>query len=138
MSAAGIQSAMDTHLSAIAGLPAVAWPGVSYTPAIGTPYVAPSMSGLDQVPVAAGADGVIRWNGTYQVSVMWSSLSAEGTAAAYAIADTIRAEFKRGLNLVTSDSMKIIVRNTAIKSPLINMPWVHVPVVVSFWADEYP
>ena len=137
MSGGSIQSALDTRLQAMGSLPDVAWPGVKYTPVVGTPYLAPSISALSQRPASAGITGVIRWDGSYTVMVNWSSLTAEGTAGAHAIADAVRANFMRGLWLSTSDNWHIVVGNTTIRPPIVQMPWIQIPVVSTFWADEY-
>jgi len=101
-----IQAALDTRLSTVAGLPAVAWENVHYKPSEGTPYVRPTnIAGDSTLDTMARQQMNI---GIYQVDLFYPT--SNGTGTMLAMLDTIYDHFKADNELV-ENTTKVIVRS---------------------------
>lgn len=115
----------------------IAWFGRAYTPVIGTPYLSPSMLACTSAPQGAGAGGTILWRGIYQVRLNYPA--ANGPDDAGQKAEELRRDlFKRGLNLPTTDGWTVVVENTEVPPAIQGDVWLTQPVLVRWWALEFP
>lgn len=113
----------------------IAWAGVPYFPALNTPYISVRVSGWNRRAIGAGADSVIEYRGTYQVSCYGPAGS--GLAAVEAVADSITNLFARGAN-VAYGGTSVLIMIASQAAPLIDPAWIQIPVLVSWMAYEYP
>ncbi|PWC95458.1 phage tail terminator-like protein [Azospirillum sp. TSO5] len=137
MSAISIQTAFDTLLdSSQSAAIDIAWFGRAFTPQIGMPYLRPSMLACTSAPQGAGANGTILWSGRYQLLLNYPAASGPDDAGQKA--EELRVVFRRGLNLPTSDGWAVVVENTEVPPPMQGDVWLTQPVLVRWWALEFP
>lgn len=138
MSAASIQAALDAYLQTLPGidLTQVAWPNVSFSSTTGVPYLAPKISALTQVNLGPGNHDVVQWKGTYQISCLQPA--NDGTANLLATVDAVRAIYKRGTTMVTTDGLSVIVELARTIPYQQDGEWLHAPVLVDFFSFEFP
>jgi hypothetical protein len=101
---ANIQVALDTRLSTLSGLPAVAWPNVATTPAEGTTYLRPTL-----LPAASQLGGLTDnrvHKGIYQIDIFVQL--EKGASALLALQDSITTHFEADRDLVVSGTTVFI------------------------------
>lgn len=94
---ADISAALDARLNTMSSLPPVAWPNTGYTPIVGTLYLRPHVLPNDTTQASAGASGLDRHEGIYQVDVL--AQAGRGKLEATQMADTVANHFARGTTL---------------------------------------
>lgn len=130
----GFQDVLNAQLMAAAITAEIAWPNSVYVPKKGVSYIAPTCAGRGRSPLGFGADGVQQWNGTYQVSVFVPRDSGDREQSA--IASKVLAAFPRGLTLLTTQAIRVIVSYSTAGIPVAFGDWSNLPVVVAWFATE--
>jgi hypothetical protein len=128
MSDQEIRGALQARLLTVSGLPAVAPEGVSFEPTIGTPYVAPVLVHGSERPFDLGGAGVIS-AGTLEVSLVYPS--GFGTAAAEAMATSIKAAFPTGL-VLEQGATKVLIRWAERRSVFQDSDFIRLPVSIGW------
>jgi hypothetical protein len=101
-----IQTALDSRLASLAGLPPVAWPNTKYEPAEGTSWIRPSNLPSDASAVGMENTSTVRTLGFYQIDIF--TPADGGPAAALTLADQIAGHFPKGLQLTSGDSVAVL------------------------------
>jgi len=112
----------------------IAWPGEIYHPKKGVCYIKPENAGRSRSPLGAGADGVMQWNGIYQVGVYVPRDTGERKQEE--LATQVMAAYPRGLTMVTSQGLKVIVTHSTAPAPVPYGDWSLLPVAVHWFATE--
>ena len=100
MSQPTIRAALESALASLAPAIDTAWQNVSYTPVTGRPYQAAYLLPAEPDNRSLG-DGSRQERGIFQVSLMYPP--GQGTAAAGARAEMIKALFRRGASFTKGD-----------------------------------
>lgn len=127
-----IRGALQTQLAAVVGIPAIAYEGVEYTPAIGTPFVEPTILPTVARPFDVPSRAV-QHEGTFEIAVSYPT--SFGTGQVEAMADAIRAAFAPGSDLIQSGT-RVRVRWSERRPTLIDPQWIRIPVSVGWRASE--
>ena len=101
-----IQAALDTRLSTVTGLPAVAWENVHYKPVKGTPFIRPTNIAGDSVLNTVARQQMN--TGIYQIDLFYPT--SDGPGDLLTMLDTIYDHFKIDNELV-ANTTKVIVRS---------------------------
>ena len=123
-----IRKALDTRLSVMAGLPAVAWPNTDYEPVYGTSWLRPT---LLQVPTVGGTTTTDFHQGIYQIDVFVQV--GTGAAAAEALVDAICDHFKPVTEL-TSNGVTVRCVTVSALGARSEDAWYHVPIEIRYHA----
>jgi len=109
MTIATIRAALETRLNGITSPLPTAWENMDYTPVLGTPWQRVNLLVNEPVDYAVTSD-VIEQRGILQVTLYYPH--GEGTAAAAARADAVRARFAP-VQTLTSGQTKVEILRTA-------------------------
>jgi hypothetical protein len=121
-----ISKALDTRLSIMAGLPAVAWENTEYEPVHGTTWLRPT---LLPALTRAGTTTTDRHEGIYQISVFVKP--GTGKAVINALVDAIADHFKPTTEL-TSGSVTVRCISVSALGARREDAWYHIPVEVRY------
>lgn len=112
----------------------VAWQGVGFKPTVGTTYIR-----LALIPGETGnpimGTGHRRLTGVAQIDVV--APDGVGMGPAEALAESLCAEFKRGVTLTNGGLQIIMDTSPTIARPLIENGWLWLPVWVPYRADDF-
>src|SRR5258706_11221569 len=87
-----VRYALESRLATVAGLPAIAYEGVRYTPVPGTPFVEPVIVPLSERPVTMGDGHLVLHEGIFMVMLVYPN--GKGSGAADAMANAVKSKFK--------------------------------------------
>jgi len=104
-----INAALNSNLSSMAGLPAVAWPNQSFEPAVGTMYIRPTFLPAESVVGTIG-DGTDFNSGIYQIDVF--TPASDNTNESMLMLDLLADQFKRDKDIVYNSRI-ITVRSVS-------------------------
>jgi hypothetical protein len=130
---AKIMAALMGRLQALPQSPTVAWPGLDFQPAIGTPYLRPSFLSVPTVQATLGLAGFNRYSGILQVSVFHPI--NQGIIAPTEIAAAVAAHFKRGTSMAQGGVTVRVEAPPTVNTALTEDGWHHTPVSISWFAD---
>lgn len=133
---AQLNTAVDAQLLAGITPVDVAWPGKTFTPTKGKPYLKPELAARVRTPVGFGADSVQEWNGTYQVGIFIPRDT--GTRLMNELASTVLRTFPRGLAMQTPDGVWMTVTRGTAPVPVPFNDWINLPVQIDWFATEPP
>lgn len=136
MSASTIHVAFDTALETFASANSlkVGWENVAFDPPRGSIFLTVRMSAYTERPIGSGANARAEASGIYQINV--HAPPGFGTKPALDMVALIEAAFPRGLNLSTTDSKSVTVRQVTPQPMMVEQQWVTVPVLVD-WFSTY-
>lgn len=126
--------ALNAQLEAAAISTEIAWPNRTFSPVQGVPYLKPECAGQARSPVGCGADGVQQWDGIYQVGVFVPRDSGDRQQSD--IASQVLAAFARGLTLLTTNGLRVIISYSTSPAPIAFGDWVNLPVQIHWFATE--
>ena len=92
-----IRAALEQRLSAMTGIPAVAWENMGYVPVKGVPFLAPTILWAESSQAEIGTAGRNWETGIFQITGNYPPNQGPGPAAT--MAGFIREWFKRGTEL---------------------------------------
>lgn len=125
-----ISNALDTQLSALSPLPAVAWPNRTYIPVKGTKWIRPTLLPASSEVATIGETNSTDLNtGIYQVDVFIDA--GEGKNDAMVQADLIADHFKRDTEL-TYNGRTVIIKNVGQSPSQTDNGWFQVPVNIEY------
>ena len=138
-----IERALLTRLASLTLSPArpIAWPGASYTPTVGTIYLAPSILWNSSERGEIGSAAARRHVGIFQVNVRGPAIGNPETDAE--IADRIIEHFDRQVITLNSITVRIGSFNGGRAVPwrgqaIPDDGWRLIPVSIPFWSDIFP
>jgi hypothetical protein len=130
-----IRSAFDTKLSAIVGLPSIAWENVDFKPTTGTSFIKPVLIPALRRPAVRGLNPQQRYDGLYTITCYTPENVGPGVADD--LADTILEAFE-----ATTDIEYIVDITTTINVSIDYVdreqgrtvsPWYYVVVNISWY-----
>lgn len=92
-----IRAALEQRLTAMPGIPAVAWENKGYDPVKGVPFLAPSILWAESSQAEIGTEGRNWETGIFQITMNYPTNQGPGPTAT--MAGLIREWFKRGTEL---------------------------------------
>lgn len=128
-----VRSALETRLATVAGLPAIAYEGVRYTPVPGTPFVEPTIVPISERPVTMGDGHLVLHEGIFMVVLVYPN--GKGSGAIEAMANAVKSKFKAS---DTENVNSVIVRfRYAERLPSVHQSdWIRVPVAIGFYLHD--
>lgn len=133
---AAIFDALMARMAAFSHSPAIeiAYPGLSFTPSDGEPYLEVTHLPNNTAPLAVASDGVQQHQGLLQVSVMWPSDGVTGHMPALELADAVSTHFAKGTDLYSNGVKVRIPTRPSIASPLQEPDRVRLPITIEYIA----
>lgn len=128
-----IRGALSVHLSAVAGIPAIAWEGVPYTPVVGTPFCTATLVPSGPELASLGSAPFYRHFGSFEVSLVYPS--GQGTGTIEAMADLIRTAFT--IETILSQGAQTIRTNKSTRGTIIQEPdWLRLPISIGWYTYD--
>ena len=127
-----ISAALDKNLNDMAGKPdGIAWPNAEFTPTDGSLWVRPTVIMADTAGGTLGASVQGMYSGFYQVDVF--APAGEGKGEAYAMADLIADQFKRGTQLAYNGRTIECMQSTYLAARN-DGAWFVIPLQIDFYS----
>lgn len=125
-----IADALLWHLSQIALSPPrpIAWPGVRFTPAVGTPYLFAAHLPNMTTPTGLAFDAAREFRGLFQVSVFWPA--GQGIVEPMELAGEVAAHFASGTRVERGGLVVEVNRPPEIAPPIEQPDWIQVPLTI--------
>lgn len=125
-----IREALETQLTAVSGVPDIAWENVNYEPTTGTPFVRPTLNPLIREPAVRGLNPQQYYYGSFIVEVF--TPEGQGPGAGMTIAESIVNSFD-ATSTLTANSVNVCIRNSRVET-FVNMDaWYMIPVVIDWY-----
>lgn len=131
MSSSDIRRALEQQLSAISGLPSVAYENAEFGPTTGTAWVRATFQPQTTRKAAKGPDAAELYEGLFLIDVFYPQGS--GPADAEVMADTIKAQFDPG-DIYTQNGKRIRIEYSERGQGRVDSPWYFVPVLVRWFS----
>lgn len=131
MSIVSVRAALETRLNVMTPALSTAWENTPYEPQAGTAYQRVTLLAAAPDNSTFG-NGYYREQGILQIDLMYPL--SDGTAAAAARAELIRAEFKRGTSVVSGGVTVIIEKTPEVSAGRVEGDRWCVPVKVRWYA----
>ncbi len=125
-----IRAALETHLSNITDLPAVAWENLTFSPTTGESYVKPRLIPTVRQPAVRGLNPQIYYQGIFRVDCF--APEGLGPAAADDLADKIIDAFEATTD-VTDGSTIVSIRYAEREQGMPDGAHFMVPVNIGFY-----
>ena len=106
MSITSIQTALDTQLAAVSGLPVIQLENTRYEPKTGVAWSRPTLLPAETERLSSAKDLL---QGLYQVDLFYPA--DKGAATASAMADLVKAAFPRGSTLTSGSTTVHITKS---------------------------
>lgn len=140
MSVVKIREALKAHLDALSPALDTVYPGMNYTPTVGTPYQRVALLPARSQNAGLGMQAPTRETGIFQVSA-WYGADAE--VEALARAELIRLQFDRGTPDLTFDGLTVRIAERPSVGPVLigsddDAGWLSAPVSVRYFAHVFP
>lgn len=131
-----IQATLEDHLDVVLGVLGldVNKENSDFTPTTGQAYASPVFLPAQPTPAALGATADNRCHGIFQVTV--TSRKGEGRGPALAAGTSIANHFRRGLELITSDSKKVTITSSGTLPAMPSDSSYSVPVDIHWTSDQ--
>lgn len=126
-----IRVILESRLAGTAGLPAVAWPNVPFTPTPETTYIRAEFIPVLRRPSVAGPNPEQRFSGLFYLTIY--TPDERGAAAGMTLADTLLARFNGSESLVTTNGI-VRIEYSEVKMPLHDPPFYAIPVEVGWYS----
>lgn len=131
-----IRSALETQLSTIVGIPAIAWENVNFTPTTGTPYIQVRNLPTARRPAVRGLNPVQRYQGVFQLLVHYPE--GVGPSASEDMVDLILTAFEATIDLSFTNPDTEVIYVTIDYSEQVgaysNSPWYTTPVNIGYYS----
>ena len=128
-----IRQALDAHLAAATGLPAVAYDNVGFSQAPAVPHIRVQFIPTSRRPANRGPNPQHRHQGLYILTVCVES--GKGAGGALDVVDALLGEFN-GSTDVAGSSINASIDYSEMQSPYEDEPFYCAPVQVSWYAYE--
>jgi hypothetical protein len=126
-----IRRALEKRLSALSGIPTIAYENVSFEPASRTAFCRTKYFPISERPVGTGANAIIEARGQYLIDVFYPQ-NDNGPLNADVAARSIIDHFPRGLFLSeNSKTVRILTSERRGAIPIDS--WYVVPVIVTWY-----
>lgn len=125
-----IADALLWHLSQIPLSPSrpIAWPGVRYSPVVGTPYLfathLPNMTTATGLAFDAGRE----FRGLFQVSVFWPA--GQGVVAPMELVGAVATHFSNGTRIGRAGLVVEVNRPPEAAPPIEQPDWLQIPITI--------
>lgn len=131
MSSIDIRRALEKHLSAISGIPSIAYENRAFTPTTGTEWVRSTVQFQNTRQDTLGTNGIEKYEGLYLIDLFYPEGGGPGDADT--MADTIKAQFDPG-DIFTENGKRIRVEYSERGQGRNESPWYFVPVSVRWYS----
>lgn len=126
-----VRGALTARANTTAGLPSSrAYEGVTFSPTVGTAYVAYTLIPTQERPSTLGQDGQTLRQGLFQISLYYPA--GTGTGTAEAMADAVKSNFVPGTSL-TQNSVTVRVSYAERSQCMVTPDWVQCNVTVGWF-----
>lgn len=126
-----IRAALEKRIAALDGFP-TAWENVPFTPVAGVAYQRVSL-----MPMAAQTDALdmrtAREDGMLQILLCYPT--GKGTGEAHARAETIRAHFSPGTDLIEAGQRVRIIRHPSVSTGFVEADRYVLPITVRYTSN---
>ncbi len=130
---ADIRQALETQLSAITGVPAIAWENIDFDSKAVDQWLRVQIDITGQRPSAVGQGAQIRHEGLFFVDCFVRYQKTQGgPAAADALAQKIQDAFPYG-TILTEGTKRVYIRAAERAGGRIDSPWYFVPLTISWY-----
>jgi hypothetical protein len=128
-----IRVALENHLATIGGdpLPAIAWPNVPFTRAVGAPYIHVEFLPMGRRPVTVGPAPEQRRFGLFFLTVY--TPESQGAAAGMLLAERLERRFD-GSTAIVAPTVNVRLEYSEAKPPLQDPPFFAIPVEIGWYA----
>lgn len=131
MSSSDIRRALEQQLSAISGLPSIAYENTAFVPTTGTAWIRATFQPQATRQSVLGTGGAERYEGLFLIDVFYPQGS--GPLDADTMADTIKAQFDPG-DIYTENGKRIRIEYSERGQGQNDSPWYFVPVTVRWFS----
>lgn len=129
-----IRQALEKHLAAISGVPAIAFENVPFDPSALNEYLRAKLIFIEQRPSAVGVGVKTLHRGLFLIDCfVRQEKTANGPARADEIAGTVRDAFSYG-TILTEGGNQIRIRFAERAEGRDDAPWYFVPVTVEWYS----
>lgn len=128
---AGARSAIRERLLTVTGLPAVAWEGRSFSPAVGQPWLRERLLPISETPAA---NGTVSHRYSWELALFYPAGS--GLSALTTMRSRIIDHFAPGLKLAY-EGVSLTVMESSRKPPVTEPDWLQGPlsIVLQGWSS---
>lgn len=123
-----LRSALRERLTALPGLPAVAWEGKFYVPVKGTPYLSESVRPISSTVTGTGRSGVRSHRVTFNLMLHYPA--GAGTVAIETMAGLLMQHFKPG-TAVSYQTASAVIQQAEVRALLQEPDWINCPVIIT-------
>jgi hypothetical protein len=126
-----IRATMETHLSAVTGIPEVAYENVDFFPTTGTPFVSVQLFASSRRPAVRGLNPQQRYEGIFRMDVHYPA--GTGPNDAETMADTILEAFEATTDLALSGGGFVSIDYAERAQGTSDTPWYVIPISITFY-----
>jgi hypothetical protein len=125
-----IRACLDTHLSGIVGIPAIARQNVPYEPTTGTSFIKADLVPTSRRPAVRGLNPQQRYDGLY--STLICTPEGMGPGAGYDLADLLLDRFNATTD-ISNFGLIISIDYSEVRTSFLDSPFYCTPVTIAWY-----